>query len=201
MRQCSYCRESEHDKRKCPTLHAERAGIHDATVNRRLALLRSMARAGYGTGALVKIENYGEVSTCVIGDLSTVVSSWHFFSYHKVKYTKTVNVRDNQNGTAYEVPVINMTKGGTLETLRFYYNQLLEGDMRNQSYFYRRIGILSSCNDLFIPDDETLQSNIYISSRLICGEDNPHSMNNVVMNNSFTNRAVITDIKDYMRHT
>ena len=84
---CSYCRNNGHNRRTCETLKTDKTRFAVLTAERRNAALESLRAHGFGPGALVMVDSYGEKSACLVTgiDWSAIHENAHWPTAVKVR--------------------------------------------------------------------------------------------------------------------
>lgn len=89
---CGYCREFNHNKRKCKKLAGEVEYIRKYIPAEMFKVHNLLVEKGWGLGAMVEVTDWaGNKHVCIIDDLRAIASSsYSYTDYRNVKYSKQV---------------------------------------------------------------------------------------------------------------
>lgn len=106
-RECSYCKDKGHNRRTCEVLKRDKARFTALTAKARQAALESMQQCGFGPGALVMMDQYGEKIACLVTGIDW--SSMH----ENARWPQAVKARKVSNNQVCVIPFPKEVSGSS----------------------------------------------------------------------------------------
>lgn len=167
-RNCGYCRETGHQKPKCPLFLEHRRQVLTHTPAMRKTIMDAVVRVGLGVGTIVEFhDSYENITGIAMIQDYTFIGGLNFMDSKKILYSKQVRLTaggiNDHYGSIY-FPAIAMWDGVSQKRkISVPYNQL-RGVGENK--YYKHTKILSPSTDYPEIDPTIYTQNIRMPARL-----------------------------------
>lgn len=174
-RLCSFCRQPNHQKPKCPEFLGERKSILEHTPRQRLLTMQILAQGGWGIGSMIRLRNYDETESIAIMRDFSWIGEINFLDARNRKYSKRVvltfnNVLEDFDWRRINANMLITGNGGAREGWVGVYPTDIYRTLKDKDYqpIYNRrpeAQLVSPSYELDY-DESWLVSNIWLPERL-----------------------------------